>query len=78
LINDSLVRRPRCREGINEPTLAITLEDDRFETLAAPRHIVNSVSGAQFVSYPDGGHVWVGRDKQLFADVSAVLAQVRN
>jgi 2-hydroxy-6-oxonona-2,4-dienedioate hydrolase len=81
LLNDARLAgspTPMPLDRINAPTLAIALEDDRFETLAAARHIVNSVSGARLVSYPDGGHVWVGRDKQLFAEVNAFLASVRS
>jgi 2-hydroxy-6-oxonona-2,4-dienedioate hydrolase len=63
---------------IMAPTLAIALADDRFETLAAARHIASSVPGARLVSYPSGGHVWVGRNQQLFAEVSGFLSQVGN
>jgi 2-hydroxy-6-oxonona-2,4-dienedioate hydrolase len=81
LLNDARLAgspTPMPLDRINAPTLAIALEDDRFETLAAARHIVNSISGARLVSYPDGGHVWVGRDKQLFAEVAAFLSKVGN
>ncbi len=81
LLNDARLAgspTPMPLDRIKAPMLAIALEDNRFETLAAARHIVNSVSGARLVSYPAGGHVWVGRDKQLFAEVSAFLARVRN
>jgi 2-hydroxy-6-oxonona-2,4-dienedioate hydrolase len=78
LLNDALLAgspTPMPLARIKAPTLAIALEDDRFETLAAARHIVNSVARARLVSYPTGGHVWVGRDQQLFTEVSAFLTQ---
>jgi 2-hydroxy-6-oxonona-2,4-dienedioate hydrolase len=79
LLNDALLAgSPSAMplERIKAPTLAIALADDRFETLAAARHIASSVAGARLVSYPSGGHVWVGRDQQLFAEVKAFLSNV--
>ncbi|HWE16953.1 MAG TPA: hypothetical protein VG758_07205 [Hyphomicrobiaceae bacterium] len=63
-------------EKIKAPTLAVSLEDDRFGTLAAARHIAQSVKDARLVTYPTGGHVWVGRDKDLFAEVNAFLSRL--
>ncbi len=62
-------------ETIGAPTLALSLKDDRFETLAAARHIAATVPGAQLVSFPSGGHVWVGRNGQVFAAVDAFLSR---
>jgi 2-hydroxy-6-oxonona-2,4-dienedioate hydrolase len=55
--------------------LALSLEDDRFETLAAARHIAASVPGAELAHYPTGGHVWVGRNSEVFADVDRFLSR---
>lgn len=60
-------------ERISAPTLVISLEDDRFGTAAAARHIANSVPGARLKIYPSGGHVWVGHDEDLFAELDAFL-----
>ncbi len=65
---------PMALHDIRAPTLAVSLEDDRFETLAAARHIATSVPGARLVSFPSGGHVWVGRDREVFAAVSGFLS----
>jgi 2-hydroxy-6-oxonona-2,4-dienedioate hydrolase len=76
LRNDALLAgspTPMSLERIKAPTLAIAIADDRFETLAAARHIASSVAGARLISYPSGGHVWVGRDQQLFAEVNAFI-----
>jgi pimeloyl-ACP methyl ester carboxylesterase len=67
---------PMALGAIRAPTLALSLEDDRFETLAAARHIAATVPGAQLVSFPSGGHVWVGRNDEIFAAVDAFLSQV--
>ena len=58
------------------PTLALSLADDRFETLDAARHIAASVPGAQLISFPSGGHVWVGRNEQVFAAVEGFLRRL--
>jgi pimeloyl-ACP methyl ester carboxylesterase len=76
LINDARLAgnpAPMELQRIAAPTLAISLEDDRFGTFPAARHIAASVPGARLVSYPTGGHVWIGRDRELFAEVAAFL-----
>jgi 2-hydroxy-6-oxonona-2,4-dienedioate hydrolase len=58
LLNDARLAgtpKPMELEAIKARTLAISLEDDRFETLAAARHIARSVIGAKLVTYPIGG-----------------------
>ncbi|WP_164157270.1 alpha/beta fold hydrolase [Sandarakinorhabdus rubra] len=60
-------------ERIRAPTLSVSMEDDRFETAAAARHIAASVPGAELLLFPTGGHVWVGREAALFAGVDAFL-----
>jgi 2-hydroxy-6-oxonona-2,4-dienedioate hydrolase len=66
---------PMALDRIRAPTLALSLEDDRFETLAAARHIAASVAGAELASYPTGGHIWVGRNNEVFADVDRFLSR---
>lgn len=60
-------------EKISAPTLAISMEDDRYLTADAARHIASEVKGARLIVYPSGGHVWVGRDAELFAEISGFL-----
>jgi hypothetical protein len=31
------------------------------------------VPEARLISYPTGGHVWVGHDAEMFADIDAFL-----
>lgn len=64
---------PQALDRIRAPTLAISMEDDRFQTAAAARHIAASVPGAELLLFPTGGHVWVGREAALFAAVDAFL-----
>lgn len=76
LLNDARLAydpAPMPLEKIRAPTLALSLEDDRFQTLDAARHIAAVVPGAVLVSYPTGGHVWVGRNEEVFAAVEDFL-----
>ncbi len=77
LLNDARLAynpAPMPLERIRAPTLALSLEDDRFETLAAARHIAATVAGAKLVSFPTGGHIWVGRNAEVFAEVDRFLS----
>lgn len=58
---------------IKARTLAISLEDDRFGTFAAAQHIARNVVGATLLSWPSGGHVWVGHDREMFEAIDAFL-----
>jgi 2-hydroxy-6-oxonona-2,4-dienedioate hydrolase len=76
LLNDGALAgnpKPMDIERIVAPTFVASLEDDRFETAAAARHIASSVHGAELVIYPSGGHVWVGHNDDLFARIDAFL-----
>jgi pimeloyl-ACP methyl ester carboxylesterase len=65
--------QPMPLERISAPTLAISCEDDLFGTAAAARHIAASVRGAELVIYPEGGHVWVGHDHELWSRIDSFL-----
>jgi 2-hydroxy-6-oxonona-2,4-dienedioate hydrolase len=58
---------------ITASTLVVSVEDDRFGTAATARDIAAAVPGARLVVYPSGGHVWVGHDDDLWAEVSRFL-----
>lgn len=79
LVNDARLAgnpAPQALERISVPTLAISLEDDRFGTFDAARYMVARIPGARLVGFPTGGHVWVGRDAELFAAVDEFLKSV--
>jgi pimeloyl-ACP methyl ester carboxylesterase len=76
ILNDarlSSAPAPLPLERITAPTLAVSVEDDRFGTIEAARHIAATVPGAQLLSFPTGGHVWAGHDAELFASVHQFL-----
>jgi len=79
LMNDAMLAANPARqelERIVAPTLAISLEDDRFGTYDAARYMVETIPGARMVGFPTGGHVWVGHDAELFAAVDDFLNTV--
>jgi 2-hydroxy-6-oxonona-2,4-dienedioate hydrolase len=76
LLNDarlSLDPEPFDFATINAPVLAISLEDDRFQTLESAQHIAATAPNARLVTYPTGGHVYVGREAELFVEIDAFL-----
>ena len=76
LLNDARLSgnpAPMPIESIRVPTLAISLEDDRFDTIAAARHIAAEVPGAKLITWPTGGHIWIGHDADVTAAIDAFL-----
>ena len=79
LLNDARLSANPARQDIDRitaPTLAISLEDDRFGTLDGARHLVSQVPGARLVTWPTGGHIWIGHDEELFAEIDAFLTTI--
>lgn len=77
LLNDSRLAGAPARmayEQIQAPTLAISVEDDRYGTYEAARFIADTVPGAAFIGYLTGGHLWVGHDAEVFAAIAAFLS----
>jgi 2-hydroxy-6-oxonona-2,4-dienedioate hydrolase len=71
-------RLPRYElERITAPTLAISLEDDLYGTFENARYTASQIAGASFISYPSGGHVWLGHDDEIHDAVAAFLNQSR-
>ncbi|HEY7371958.1 MAG TPA: alpha/beta hydrolase [Polyangia bacterium] len=60
-------------DRIATPTLVISLEDDRYRTIEPARSIAAAIPGARLVTYPSGGHVWVGHDAELMTEIAAFL-----
>jgi len=60
-------------EQIRVPTLLISLEDDFYRTFEPAKIIAARIPGARLVTYPTGGHVWVGHDPEVFAEVVGFL-----
>jgi pimeloyl-ACP methyl ester carboxylesterase len=79
LVNDARLASnpaPMNLASITVPTLSISVEDDRFGTCEAARHIASEVQGARLVTYPTGGHVWVGHNDELFGEIASFLRDI--
>jgi pimeloyl-ACP methyl ester carboxylesterase len=76
LLNDGAIAASLTRyelERISTPTLVVSLEDDLYGTFESARYTAAHIRGAQFISYPSGGHVWVGHHDEILADLLAFL-----
>jgi len=60
-------------EKIQAPTLLISVEDDLYGTWENARYTAENIAGARFVSYPGGGHMWMGHDEQVWGEVAAFI-----
>lgn len=58
---------------VKVPTLVISVEDDRFGTARTARDIAAAIPRSKLVIYPRGGHVWVGRDEELWREVGSFV-----
>ena len=62
-------------ERIVAPTLLISLNDDLYGTYENARYTAQQIRGAKFVSYPSGGHVWLGHDQEVWGDVARFVTE---
>src|SRR5206468_8183706 len=67
----SLPRYPL--ERIATPALVISIEDDLFGIYPGSRSAAERIPGACFVSFPTGGHLWVGRQKEVVSVLTRFL-----
>ncbi len=67
----SLPRYPL--ERIAAPTLVISIEDDLFGIYPGSRSAAEHIPGARFVSFPTGGHLWVGRQSEVASVLTTFL-----
>jgi 2-hydroxy-6-oxonona-2,4-dienedioate hydrolase len=61
-------------EGVRAPTLVLTTDNDRFGTLAGAQEAASRIPGAHLVSFPDGGHLWVGHEREMTRLIADFLA----
>jgi pimeloyl-ACP methyl ester carboxylesterase len=62
-------------DRIKAPTLVVSVEDDFYGTIRPARFIAANIPGARLLTYSSGGHIWIGHDTELFAEVDAFLRQ---
>ena len=60
-------------ERITAPALAISLEDDLYGTYDGARYTAENVPDGRFVGYPSGGHLAVGHNEEMLAEIAGFL-----
>jgi len=76
LVNDVAIisSLPRYElERIGVPTLVVSTADDLFGTFDTARYAAEHIPRARFVSYPSGGHLWVGHQKEVTSEIIGFL-----
>jgi pimeloyl-ACP methyl ester carboxylesterase len=76
LLNDAAITSSLQRyelERIAIPTLVISAADDLFGTFDGARYTAEHVPRARFIGYPSGGHLLVGRQKEVMFEMAAFM-----
>jgi len=69
---------PAPLESIRMPTLVISARDDRYGTYATAKYTASRIPMAKFVGFDQGGHVWVGHDDEVMAEIVKLLVPPAN
>jgi len=65
---------PYALQTIRAPTLVVSARDDGFGTYAAAEYTASRIPGAKFVGFDNGGHLLVGHDAAVRADIVKLLS----
>lgn len=60
---------PYALESIRAPTLVVSARDDGFGTFAPAQYTASRIAGARFIGLDDGGHLLVGHDEAVRAEI---------
>jgi 2-hydroxy-6-oxonona-2,4-dienedioate hydrolase len=60
-------------EKITAPTLIFSAADDAFGTYDAAQYTAKEIPGARFVGFKDGGHLAVGHEKEVLAEILSFM-----
>ena len=64
---------PYALETIRAPTLVVSARDDGFGTYAAAQYSASRIPGAKFIGLDNGGHLLVGHDAAVQAEITTLL-----
>lgn len=67
--------QPYALDRIRVPTLVVSARDDGFGTYAPAAYTAERIAGARFIGFERGGHLLVGQDEAVRAEI---LALIRN
>lgn len=62
-------------ERIRAPTLAISAQDDLYDTYETARYTATQIPHARFLGYPSGGHLLVGHQQEVTAEITRFLKE---
>ena len=66
--------QPSALELIRAPTLIISTRDDGYGTYASAQYTADHITGAKFIGFETGGHMWIGHDDEVQAEIVKLLA----
>lgn len=69
--------KPFALQTIRAPTLVVSARDDGFGTFAGAEYTAGQIAGAKFVGFERGGHLLVGHDAAVQAEVLKLLAPLK-
>ncbi len=67
---------PSALDTVRAPTLVVSVRDDGFGTYASAEYTASQIKGAKFVGFEQGGHVWVGHDDEVMAEIATLVKRV--
>lgn len=76
LLNDAAITFSLPRydlERIAAPTLIVSVADDLYGTYDGARYSAEHIPRARFIGYPSGGHLCVGHEKEVMAEIATFL-----
>jgi pimeloyl-ACP methyl ester carboxylesterase len=76
LINDGAIVSSIQRyalESISCPALMISVADDLFGTYDVARYTAEHIPHARLVTFPTGGHLWIGHQEEVVSQISAFV-----
>lgn len=69
--------RPYPLESVRVPTLVVSARDDGFGTFAAAQYSAQRIPGARFLGLARGGHLLVGQEPAVLAEILGLLATTK-
>ncbi|AOW12781.1 hypothetical protein LPB72_17425 [Hydrogenophaga crassostreae] len=79
LIDDTRLGKslgPYALETILVPTLVVSARDDGFGTYAGAQYTASQIRNAKFLGFEQGGHLLVGHDAAVQAEIARLLISV--
>jgi 2-hydroxy-6-oxonona-2,4-dienedioate hydrolase len=68
---------PYALDAIRAPTLVVSARDDGFGTYAAAQYTAGRIPGARFIGFDDGGHLLVGHDAAVRAEIVRLVTDTK-